>query len=287
MPPSPRTRTGPVGATRWPGRTGCSMPCGPRTPRPARSSRRTRRPRPSTTPRPRTWRSGWPGSARPWTAQLRPWSRRPVGRTTDGGSMSDFYYARYEHLSHRELYDMVRAGDPNTLDQVATRWFTMGNTAGSLSSDLQRDLAALGHTWQGSAGAEFQRRLLSVAQFSDTLAAEFDGLHSNAKYLASRLREAQSKAEDPAATDDNDKMASGAMNGAAIGSVAGPAGPLFGGIVGAIDGHSQDEAEKEKAHKRMIALVADLAADYAYAGTTMSSDQLAAAPPDLPAGTSG
>jgi len=131
--------------------------------------------------------------------------------------MSDFYYARYEHLSHRELYDTVRAGDPSTLDQVATRWFTMGNTAGSLSTDLQRDLAALAHTWHGSAGAEFQRRLLSVAQFSDTLAAEFDGLHTNAKYLASRLREAQSKAEDPAATDDNDKMSSGAMNGAAIG----------------------------------------------------------------------
>src|SRR3954453_3799877 len=208
-------------------------------------------------PRRRIWPSAWPVSARRSAATPRRRPRRPAARTTDGGRMSDFYYARYEHLSHRELYDTVRAGDPSTLDQVATRWFTMGNTAGSLSTDLQRDLAALAHTWHGSAGAEFQRRLLSVAQFSDTLAAEFDGLHSNAKYLASRLREAQSKAEDPAATDDNEKMASGAMNGAAIGSVAGPAGTLVGGIVGAFDGHSQDEAEKEKAHKRMIALVAD------------------------------
>ena len=64
------------------------------------------------------------------------------------------------------------------------------------------------------------------------------------------MQEAQREAESPDATDDSDKT----WKGAAVGAPLGPAGMLVGGFFG----HQKDEEEKEKAHNRMVQLVAGL-----------------------------
>ncbi|MDM4784671.1 hypothetical protein [Micromonospora sp. b486] len=73
--------------------------------------------------------------------------------------------------------------------------------------------------------------------------------------MSSELRAAQSKAESPEKTDDNDKLLSGAGKGFLLG---GAPGAVIGGIVG----HQQDKAEQEKAHQRMVQVVAKLAEGY-------------------------
>ncbi|MEE3919422.1 hypothetical protein V2I01_17145 [Micromonospora sp. BRA006-A] len=77
------------------------------------------------------------------------------------------------------------------------------------------------------------------------------GIRQGLDMMSSELRAAQSKAESPEKTDDNDKLLSGAGKGFLIG---GAPGAVIGGIVG----HQQDKAEQEKAHQRMVQVVAKL-----------------------------
>ena len=72
--------------------------------------------------------------------------------------------------------------------------------------------------------------------------------------MSGELRTAHKQAESPAETDDHDQ----ALSGAAKGAVFGAAGHLVGGLLG----HQQDKAEQEKAHQRMVNVVAELAAGY-------------------------
>ncbi|WP_433284760.1 WXG100 family type VII secretion target [Micromonospora sp. CA-244673] len=165
------------------------------------------------------------------------------------------YTQRYEHVSHKELYQGVNAGDPKQIDGLSAQWTSLKGTLDDLGRDLTGDLDALLKTWTGDAAREFHRRLNLVADYSGNLAEGMTGIRQALDMMASELRTAQAKSESPEETDDNDKLLSGAGKGFLVGGVP---GALVGGLVG----HEQDKAEQEKAHQRMVQVVAKLAEGY-------------------------
>jgi hypothetical protein len=169
--------------------------------------------------------------------------------------VSDEYVARYQGLSHEQLWTQLQAGDPGQVDALAVAWRSLHDRADALATSLTHDLGRLTAGWSSSAGTEYQNRLALIASFSSTLANGFADRHRELTLMAGALRTAQRQAEDPASTDTNDHMLIDAGIGFAI------AGPV-GGVVGGLLGHSQDEAEERKARQRMVQLVAGLAADY-------------------------
>ncbi|MET7876012.1 WXG100 family type VII secretion target [Micromonospora profundi] len=164
------------------------------------------------------------------------------------------YTQRYDGKSHQELYDAVMAGKPEQIDDLAAKWATLKGILDGLSRELSGDIEKLGNSWTGSAGREFQRRLTLIVSHTDALGEGMSGVKQGLTMMAGQLRTAHKKAESPEETDDNDKAVSGALKGAAFG--------LPGAVVGGIMGHQQDKAEQEKAHKRMVNVVAELAAGY-------------------------
>ena len=165
------------------------------------------------------------------------------------------YTRRYEHVSHEELYQGVNAGDPKQIEALSAQWTSLKGTLDDLGRDLTADLEALAKTWTGDAAREFHRRLDMVVRYSGNLAEGMTGIRQGLDMMSSELRAAQSKAESPEKTDDNDKLLSSAGKGFLIG---GAPGAVIGGIVG----HQQDKAEQEKAHQRMVQVVAKLAEGY-------------------------
>lgn len=189
--------------------------------------------------------------------------------------MPNEYVARYEGLSHEELWKQLKAGDPNQIDTLAAAWKSLHDTADGLATSLNQDLAKLSAGWSSPSGTEYQRRLGLVSSFSSNLATEFTGIQQGLTLMSGPLRTAQKQAEDPAAADNNNNLVKDAIIGTAI------AGPV-GGIVGGFFGHSQDEAEKEKARQRMVQLVAGLAADYQVSKESSWSPEAPVPPTDLP-----
>ncbi|MFU8870906.1 WXG100 family type VII secretion target [Micromonospora sp. SL4-19] len=165
------------------------------------------------------------------------------------------YTRRYEHVSHQELYQGLTAGDPKQVDGLSAQWSSLKDTLEGLGRDLTGDLEALAKTWTGDAARVFQQRLNLVVDYSGNLAHGTAGIRQALDMMATELRTAQSKAESPEETDDNDKMVSGAGKGFLIGG-------LPGAMVGGLIGHQQDKAEQEKAHQRMVQVVAKLAEGY-------------------------
>ncbi|MFF0366845.1 WXG100 family type VII secretion target [Micromonospora sp. NPDC005087] len=164
------------------------------------------------------------------------------------------YTQRYQGSSHQQLYDAVMAGKPEQIDGVAAQWASLKGILDGLGRELSGDLEKLGNTWTGSAGREFQRRLTLIVDHAESLGAGMADVKQALTMMASQLRTAHKQAESPDETDDNDKAVSGALKGAAFG--------LPGAIVGGIMGHQQDKEEQEKAHQRMVNVVAELAAGY-------------------------
>ncbi|MCX5068892.1 hypothetical protein OOJ91_23910 [Micromonospora lupini] len=164
------------------------------------------------------------------------------------------YTQRYQDKSHRELYDAVMAGKPEQIEGIAAQWAALKGILDGLGRELSGDLEKLGNTWTGSAGREFQRRLTFVVDHSDALGDGMSGIKQGLTMMAGQLRTAHKQAESPEETDDNDQAISGALKGAAFG--------LPGAVVGGIMGHQQDKEEQEKAHQRMVNVVAELAAGY-------------------------
>lgn len=177
--------------------------------------------------------------------------------------MGDEFQARYADRSHRELYEQLNAGDPTQVKNIAAEWKSVADTANGIISSLNRDLGALLQTWEGAAGQEYQQRLSAISSYASMVAGESDGMYRGLDLMADTLREAKSKAEDPAATDDSDKTVAGVAGGAATGmAIAGPAGAVAGGVIGGIFGHDQDKEEQERARQRMVQLVSQVAAQY-------------------------
>ncbi|WP_405102862.1 WXG100 family type VII secretion target [Micromonospora sp. NBC_01412] len=165
------------------------------------------------------------------------------------------YTARYEHVSHEELYEAVKAGDPAQIDGLAAKWDSMKGTLDGLARELQSDLDKLANGWTGDAGREFQRRVSLVVDHSTTLSEGMADVRQGLTLMATHLRTAKKDAESPDESDDHDKAISGAIKG---GAALGPAGAIIGGFMG----HNQDKAEKKKAHRRMVQVVAELSAGY-------------------------
>ncbi|MEU8252834.1 WXG100 family type VII secretion target [Micromonospora inaquosa] len=165
------------------------------------------------------------------------------------------YTQRYQGNSHQQLYDGLMAGKPEQIEGVATQWAELKGILDGLGRELSGDLDKLANTWTGSAGREFHRRLNLIVAHSDALGEGMAGIKQGLTMMADHLRAAHKKAESPEETDDNDKAIGGAIKGGAIFG-------LTGLIVGGIAGHQQDKAEQEKAHQRMVNLVADLASSY-------------------------
>lgn len=167
------------------------------------------------------------------------------------------YTQRYQHVSHEELYHGVKAGDPTQIEGLSAQWTSLKSTLDDLTRDLTADLDGLTKTWTGDAAREFQRRLTMVTGYSGNLAEGMTGIRQALDMMAVDLRTAQAQAESPEKTDDNDKLLSGAGKGFLLG---GAPGAVIGGIIG----HQQDEAEQEKAHQRMVKVVAKLAEGYEF-----------------------
>jgi uncharacterized protein YukE len=176
--------------------------------------------------------------------------------------MADEFVARYQGESHKELYRQLMAGDPDQVQGLAAHWRSLNDTVTHLAGALDKDLAALGPSWDSDAGTEFQHRVSLVSSFSTALGGDFSTMSDTLTTMAGPLREAKKKAEDPADTDNNDK----AFKDGAIGTLV--AGPV-GGLVGGLYGHHQDEEEKQKAAERMVQLVAGLASTYATRSSAM------------------
>ncbi|MFU8852253.1 WXG100 family type VII secretion target [Micromonospora sp. SL1-18] len=165
------------------------------------------------------------------------------------------YTQRYEHVSHKELYQGVTAGDPKQVDGLSAQWSSLKDTLEGLGRDLNADLDALAKTWTGDAAREFHQRVDLVVKYSGNLAHGMTGIRQALDMMATELRTAQTNAESPEETDDNDKLLSGAGKGLLMGG-------LPGAVIGGIVGHQQDKAEQEKAHQRMVQVVANLAEGY-------------------------
>ena len=199
--------------------------------------------------------------------------------------MSDDYQTKYGALTHDQLYQQLMAGDPDQVDSVAAKISSLRDTLGSLHDSLHTDLTGLAKGWSSDAGAEYQHRLGVIGTFAADLQTDLDSVHTTLTGWSSLLREAKKHAENPADTDGDSNTVKDAAIGAAIGSPLGPVGIAAGGLIGGFMGHSQDEDERQKAHERMITLVANLAADY------VTSDRMptdaAQAGTELPIGSTG
>ncbi|MGK5518786.1 WXG100 family type VII secretion target [Micromonospora sp. URMC 107] len=188
------------------------------------------------------------------------------------------YTQRYQHVSHQQLYDSVMAGQPGQIDGVAAQWTALKGMLDGLSRELSGDLDKLANTWTGSASQEFQRRLTLVTEYADKLGEGMADVSRGLTLMAGELRTAREQAESPAETDDHDQAVAGAAKGAVFG--------VPGMVVGGLLGHQQDKAEQEKAHQRMVKVVAELAAGY----DLSAYGRLVAPPPphpDTPGTTSG
>ncbi|HEX5594634.1 MAG TPA: WXG100 family type VII secretion target [Micromonosporaceae bacterium] len=189
--------------------------------------------------------------------------------------MSDDLQQRYAHLSHAQLYNQLMAGDPEQVENLASKWSSLETTIDGLARSLESDLDKLKAGWSSAAGVEFSRRLGLIRAFANDLAGEFGSMRRGLSLMATPLRKAQQQAEHPDETDDHDKTIKGAVTG---GIIAGPAGALVGGYLG----HRKDQEEQEKAHRRMVQLVAGVAVEYGMSDHSTWPTQVKAPPPDLP-----
>ena len=195
---------------------------------------------------------------------------------------SEPYLSRYQSMSHEQLYNLLNAGRYAQVQGLSTRWSRMRETAQELTSTLQQDLSALGNTWTGEASVEFHRRITSIVQFTSWVADEFDQIANATWIMGDQLEDAKIQSEPP--HQGNDHMVQQATSNASKLAVFGPAVSAFGGVIGAVQGHQQDEEERQRAHQRMVNVVADLAADYDRNAAVSFSTDLPSPPAELPGG---
>jgi hypothetical protein len=185
-------------------------------------------------------------------------------------------------MSHQDLYNLLHQGDQGQVKNLSVGWRKMREKCEELTSTLQADLLALRNTWTGDASAEFQRRIDSIVQFSSWVGGEFGQIETATSIMGDQLQSTKNRAESPAAFEGNDHMVSQAASNAATFAPLGPVGSAFAGLVGLVQGHEQDEEARQRAHQRMVNLVADLAAEYDSNAAASLGTDLPAPPAELP-----
>lgn len=177
----------------------------------------------------------------------------------------------YRGIDHTQLYNQLHEGNPKQVDALAARWQSFVDTADGLANQLAADLNKVAGGWDGSAGAEFQRRVGLVVTATRNVSVDGNNtkiyLSTSAGYLRNALESAEPAPNPNHARDDS-------MMGGAAGSLLGPVGTIVGGVIGNELGHQQDEEEKAKAHERIVKLVAGLANDYLMTQDTPPVDVL-------------
>ena len=92
------------------------------------------------------------------------------------------YTQRYQHVSHQELYDGVKAGDPEQIDGAQR---PVDLAEGHAGRPRPGSAAATWTRWRneldGDAAREFQRRLDLVVGYSGDLAEGMTDVHQGAR----------------------------------------------------------------------------------------------------------
>jgi len=193
--------------------------------------------------------------------------------------MPDELYAQYRQLSHQELYDRLKSGDPAQVEALVTAWKSIETTASGLAASLSADLDRLMQTWDSAAGWEFHYRVSLIAAYAQMLAEEFASIHNGLSAMSGALADAKGEAEPPEAIPPPPKT----PGEVAAATLLGGTGTLISGVVGNALGHQPDPAAQRRAHERMVNVVADLAGEYRVAEYGTWPPSVPTAPAELPA----
>jgi hypothetical protein len=195
--------------------------------------------------------------------------------------MPDDLYQQYGHYSHRELYDMLMAGNPDQIQGMVTTWKSMETTITELAAGLRADLARLLEGWDSPAGREFDRRVGHIASFAQSLGEEFAAIQSGLNAMSLALHYAMRHAEPPDAYEPSQGGGDDQGHLSARAATIAFFSPAMG-VVGGFLGHEVDVVEKERAHNRIIQLVCTLASDYRVIDYGTWPPKVPAAHPDTP-----
>jgi hypothetical protein len=160
--------------------------------------------------------------------------------------MADEFYEKYQHLSHQELYRMLRAGSVTQVDGVADTWASIASTLGGLADSLRQDMDRLLGGLDGSTSQEVIEGISALARRAKTLAEEATSVRTGLTAMSQALAAAQRQAEEPQQVPDVTTQAVGSVLGAEV-------------------GHVPTADELARARERMVWLVARLAAQYGLA----------------------
>jgi len=163
--------------------------------------------------------------------------------------MADEFYEKYKHLSHQELYQMLRAGVPRQVDSVADSWATVASTLSGLADSLRQDMDRLLDGWSGSASEEVAEGWGALVRRAKILAEEATGMRTGLTAMAQALNTARHQAEAPQE----------------VPAVVQAAAQTVTFVLGSELGHLPTPEELARARERMVWLVARLAAQYGIA----------------------
>lgn len=160
--------------------------------------------------------------------------------------MADEFYEKYKHLSHQELYRMLRSGSVRQTDSVGDTWGSIASTLSGLAGSLRQDMDRLLTAITGTAGQDALEGISAIAKRAKLLAEEATSMRTGVTAMAQALAAAQRQAEAPQEI---------------------PAAPTtaVSSVLGAEVGHVPTPEELARARERMIWLVARLAAQYGIA----------------------
>lgn len=79
-------------------------------------------------------------------------------------------HTNFSQYSHEQLYTMLFASDPDTVDEAAGIWDTTGKGLHDKANDLQKQLSGFKDKWQGGAAQQYQTMITDLAEGIRTVA---------------------------------------------------------------------------------------------------------------------
>jgi hypothetical protein len=157
------------------------------------------------------------------------------------GGPLDEYYERYRAMAPYLLHTMLKAGDPDHVERVASSWHTAASSLGTIASAMRQGLLQVRPAWEGVQYHDFETRLLPIIEKVENLAMRAAKMQSGLTMMSAMLASAQREAEAPASPDDGGDIA---------------------GVVGAAYGRFVPLPQQSRMAARLAELVADLAVKY-------------------------